>query len=135
MPCKIKIILKCVLRQAQHESAFYGSQAMGAQPDIGEWYRIRGGDLLEVVAIDEDDGTIEVQHFDGTVEEMDLIDWEAQRAKGEIEEADAPEDWSGSVDVEGDEDTIAPNSGLDGEQRLAGGLDDLDLFEAPDAPL
>ena len=105
---------------------------MSAQPDIGEWYRVRGGDLLEVVAIDEDDGTIEVQHFDGTVEELDLEDWEAQRAGGEIENADAPEDWSGSVDVEGDEDSLAPNAGLNGDHQLAGGLDGLDLFDSPD---
>lgn len=106
---------------------------MSAQPDIGEWYRVRGGDLLEVVAIDEDDGTIEVQHFDGTIEELDLQDWGAQRASGEIEDADAPEDWSGSVDVEGDEDALAPNAGLNGDQQMAGGLDGLDLFDSPDS--
>ncbi|HEX2791929.1 MAG TPA: DUF6763 family protein [Steroidobacteraceae bacterium] len=105
---------------------------MSAQPDIGEWYRIRGGELLEVVAIDEDDGTIEVQYFDGTVEELDLADWQAQRTKGEIEDADAPEDWSGSVDVEGDEDTRASNSPLNGDPHMAGGLDGLDLFESLD---
>jgi len=105
---------------------------MSAQPDIGEWFRVRGGDLLEVVALDEDDGTIEVQHFDGTVEELDLEDWEAQRASGEIEAADAPEDWSGSVDVEGDEDALAPNAGLNGDQQMAGGLDGLDLFDSSD---
>ncbi|MGC2462305.1 MAG: DUF6763 family protein [Steroidobacteraceae bacterium] len=105
---------------------------MRALPDIGEWYRIRGGELLEVVAIDEDDGTIEVQYFDGTVEELDLADWQAQRTKGEIEDAEAPEDWSGSVDVEGDEDTLEPKSGLNGDSQMAGGLDGLDLFESPD---
>jgi len=106
---------------------------MSAQPDIGEWYRVRGGELLEVVAIDEDDGTIEVQYFDGTVEELDLVDWEAQRTKGEIEGAEPPEDWSGSVDVEGDEDSQhAPSGGLNGDPQMAGGLDGLDMFEASD---
>jgi hypothetical protein len=105
---------------------------MSAQPDIGEWYRVRGGELLEVVAIDEDDGTLEVQYFDGTVEELDLADWQAQRSKGEIEDADAPEDWSGSVDVEGDEDTLAPSASLNGDPQMAGGLDGLDLFESTD---
>jgi hypothetical protein len=52
--------------------------------------------LLEVVAIDPDEGTIEVQHFDGTVEEFDLESWNEQ----ELEAAQPPEDWSGSVDVE-----------------------------------
>ena len=64
-------------------------------PVVGEWYR-RHGALLEVVAIDRDDGTVEVQHFDGTLEEFDLESWGEQ----EFEEAQAPEDWTGSVDVE-----------------------------------
>jgi hypothetical protein len=106
---------------------------MSAQPDIGEWYRVRGGDLLEVVAIDEDDGTIEVQYFDGTVEELDLEVWEAQRTAGEIEDAEPPEDWSGSVDV--DEDTRAPGAGVNGDPQMSGGLDGLDLFESPDTVL
>ncbi len=105
---------------------------MSTQPEIGEWYRIRGGEPLEVVAIDEDDGTVEVQYFDGTLEELDLADWQAQRTNGEIEDAEAPEDWSSSADVEGDEDTLKPNARLDGDPQMAGGLDDLDLFESPD---
>lgn len=65
-------------------------------PVVGEWYRRVDGALLEVVAIDRDDGTIEVQHFDGTVEEFDVESWEEL----ELEEAQPPEDWTGSVDVE-----------------------------------
>ena len=64
-------------------------------PIVGDWYR-RANALFEVVAIDRDDGTVEVQHFDGTLEEFDLETWEEQ----EFEEAQAPEDWTGSVDVE-----------------------------------
>jgi hypothetical protein len=103
---------------------------MSAQPDIGEWYRIRGGDQFEVVAIDEDDGTIEVQYFDGTVEELDISDWEAQHANGEIEEVDASEDWSASIDD--DDGEFALNSHFDSGPHISGGLDGLDLFEAPD---
>ncbi|HEX2493022.1 MAG TPA: DUF6763 family protein, partial [Steroidobacter sp.] len=51
---------------------------------------------FEIVAIDRDDGTIAVQHFDGTVEEFDVESWDEQ----EFEEAQPPEDWTGSVDVE-----------------------------------
>ena len=65
-------------------------------PVVGEWYRRFNGALFEVVAVDRDDGTVEVQHFDGTVEEFDLDAWEEQ----EFEEAQPPEDWTGSVDVE-----------------------------------
>jgi hypothetical protein len=66
------------------------------QPVVGDWYRSINGTLLEVVAIDADEGTIEVQHFDGTVEEFDLESWTEQ----ELVKAQPPEDWTGSVDVE-----------------------------------
>lgn len=64
-------------------------------PVVGDWYR-RLGTLFEVVAVDRDDGTVEAQHFDGTLEEFDLEAWEEQ----DFEEAQPPEDWTGSVDVE-----------------------------------
>jgi hypothetical protein len=105
---------------------------MSAQPEIGAWYSLRGGEKFEVVAIDEDDGTIEMQTFDGTVEEMDIEDWTSQYASGEIETADAPEDWSGSVDIDGEDDAPAPNSGYEGDSQLSAGYEGLDLFDVPD---
>jgi hypothetical protein len=74
--------------------------ATNAQPTIGDWYRNPSGVLFEVVAYDEDDGTIEIQYFDGTIEEMEREDWDAQWKDGSIEAGEAPEDWSGSVDVD-----------------------------------
>ena len=56
-------------------------------PGIGEWYRHTGGDLFEVVAFDEDDGTIEIQYFDGTVEEMDTEDWDSSVGRPRAREA------------------------------------------------
>src|SRR4051812_41246987 len=98
-------------------------------PGIGDWYRLSSGELLEVVAFDAADATVEVQYFDGTVEEFDFEDWRAQRASGAIEEAEAPEDWSGSVDVE-PEDGPAEADPLEEERRMrADRLDGLDLFE------
>ena len=100
------------------------------KPVIGNWYRIQGSDSFEVVAFDEDDGTIELQYFDGTVEEMDIEDWEAQWEDGAIEAGEAPEDWTGSVDVEPEDDTARSADGYEGERDLrASGLDKLDLFE------
>ena len=61
-------------------------------PVIGEWYRHPGGESFEVVAIDPDDRTIEIQYFDGTVEELDVDQWRGEP----IEAAEAPEDWTGS---------------------------------------
>jgi hypothetical protein len=98
---------------------------MSAQPEIGAWYSLRGGEKFEVVAVDEDDGTVELQSFDGTVEEMDIEDWDSQFASREIEAADAPEDWSGSVDVDVKDESPVPNSGYEGDSGL-------DLFDAPD---
>lgn len=69
------------------------------RPVVGQWYREGRHDLFEVVAIDDEDETIEVQYFDGTIAEMDVEGWNEQLLDGLIEMADAPEDWSGSVDV------------------------------------
>ena len=54
------------------------------KPVIGNWYKIQGSESFEVVAIDEDDGTIELQYFDGTVEEMDIEDWQAEHENGAL---------------------------------------------------
>lgn len=102
------------------------------KPVIGNWYRIQGSERFEVVAFDEDDGTIELQYFDGTVEEMDVEDWQAEHEAGTLEEVEAPEDWSGSVDVDPDEDDMrgALGYGEDEDRRQsANRLEGLDLFE------
>ncbi len=100
-------------------------------PGIGAWYRLNGGELFEVVAFDDDDGTIEIQYFDATVEEMDVDDWNAQWDEGALEAAEAPEDWSGSVDVESSEDNGRSMGDSPGEDRdvRASGLEGIDLFE------
>ena len=65
-------------------------------PTIGRWYRRTNGQLFEVVAVDDDDQTIELQFFDGTIDEVDRETW----SKLLIERVAAPEDWSGSVDMD-----------------------------------
>lgn len=76
-------------------------------PSVGEWYRYTDGDLFEVVAVDEDEGTIEIQYFDGTIEEIDAEDWAMQWHDHQIEAAAAPEDWSGSVDMDAEDKSPA----------------------------
>jgi len=98
-------------------------------PGIGDWYRLNGGESFEVVAVDDDDGTIDIQYFDGTLEEMDKEDWEAQWADGALETAEAPEDWSGSVDIERGDDE-GRSSEAPGEDRdLRASSLGIDLFE------
>lgn len=65
-------------------------------PEVGEWYVDPDGHRLEVVALDEDDRSIEIQHFDGTVEEFDFGAWESS----EFALTGPPEDYSGSLDIE-----------------------------------
>jgi len=71
------------------------------KPAIGRWYRRPNGQLFEVVAIDEDAATVELQFFDGTIDEFDLEDW----TRLSIERVAAPEDWSGSVDMDSEDYT------------------------------
>ena len=68
-------------------------------PSVGNWYRGSNGELFEVVAVDPDDETIELQHFDGTLEEIDFETWNERPPL----ETTAPEDWTGSVDIEPEE--------------------------------
>ncbi|MBT8084043.1 MAG: hypothetical protein HKP32_01030 [Woeseia sp.] len=65
-------------------------------PVIGKWYRRTNGTLFEVVAVDEHDATVELQYFDGTIDEIDLENWPSLL----LENVRAPEDWSGSVDMD-----------------------------------
>jgi hypothetical protein len=73
------------------------------RPIVGQWYRGATNELFEVVAIDDQDQTIEIQYFDGTVAEVDFESWNEQLLDEQIDAADAPEDWSGAVDVEAED--------------------------------
>lgn len=65
-------------------------------PVIGNWYKTLSGETFEVVALDPDDDTVGIQYYDGTVEELDLDAWN-DVSLGQVA---APEDWSGSLDIE-----------------------------------
>jgi hypothetical protein len=65
------------------------------KPVISQWYRHRDkGQQFYVTALDEESGTVETQHFDGDLEEMDFDDWHQLS----IEAIEPPEDWTGPVD-------------------------------------
>ena len=65
-------------------------------PQVGSWYRRLDGRLFEVVAIDDEELTVEIQHFDGTIGELDFDLWHGL----ELEHAAAPEDYSGPLDLD-----------------------------------
>ena len=68
-------------------------------PGRGDWFKNQSGATFEVVALDEDEGTIEIQYFDGAVEEIDIDSWYEEG----FTEVEPPEDWSGSMDIEKDD--------------------------------
>ncbi|MGB5606978.1 MAG: DUF6763 family protein [Gammaproteobacteria bacterium] len=94
--------------------------ATNIQPCIGDWYKNINGDKFEIVAADDDEATLEIQHYDGAVEEIDLDTWHEM----EIVSIEAPEDWSGSLDIEREDygvdlELTAPNDHINP-------LDDID---------
>jgi len=61
----------------------------------GQWYLDReSGQVFQVVGLDEEEGSIEIQYADGSLEEQSLEDWGGKR----LEVCDQPEDWVGPYD-------------------------------------
>jgi len=72
-----------------------------ADPIVGNWYEhLDKGQIFLVVAFDEDEGVIEIQHFDGDVEELSLDDWQTI----ELALCEEPENWFGAIDISEDDD-------------------------------
>ena len=64
-------------------------------PEVGHWYAHRDkGQIFQVVAFDAEEGFVEIQDFDGDVDEVDLDTW----FEMPLDVAEAPEDWTGPVD-------------------------------------
>jgi hypothetical protein len=67
----------------------------GSGPVVSQWYRhLDKGTPFQVTAIDEHSDTIEIQYFDGDLDEIDATEWRAMP----IEPIAAPKDWSGPLD-------------------------------------
>ncbi|GAB4353558.1 MAG: hypothetical protein Kow0073_09830 [Immundisolibacter sp.] len=65
------------------------------EPIVGNWYQhVDKGLDFEVVAVDEDNASVEVQFVDGTLDEIALDDW----YELDLEPAEPPEDWTGPLD-------------------------------------
>lgn len=64
-------------------------------PMVGQWYlHLDKGETFRVVAVDAATRSIEIQNFDGDVEEFDMDAWRDM----DIDAAEAPEDWTGPFD-------------------------------------
>lgn len=92
---------------------------------VGEWYEA-GEDQFEIIGIDAASGIVLVQHFDGSLEEVDFDTWLELSARP----CAPPEDYSGALDLERDEYDDMPNLGhvnnpMEDLDRLGAKLDDL----------
>ena len=68
------------------------------EPTIGQWYQdLENEETFQVLKVDEDKETVEIQHLDGDVEELDVDGW----AELDLEMTAEPEGWSGSRGGEG----------------------------------
>jgi len=64
-------------------------------PIIDQWYHYpQKAQKFLVTAIDETTHTVEIQYFDGSLDEFELTTWYAM----EVEPVAAPEDWTGPMD-------------------------------------
>jgi hypothetical protein len=89
-----------------------GSTAMPnlVEPRHGEWYaHLHKGGMFQVVAIDPDDGAIEVQTFEGDIEEFEPEDWQEL----DLEAVAAPDDGSGPFDDLEADDRESPRALID----------------------
>lgn len=64
------------------------------EPEIDGWYRDASGRTFQVVAVDNDEGTVDLQYFGGELEEMALGAWYGMS----FEPIGPPEDWTGPFD-------------------------------------
>lgn len=81
--------------------------AIPLQPHVGQWYQLVGGELFEVVAIDPEEQSIEIQYFDGSLEELDSDLWDELP----LVTAQAPQDWSRSMDISREDFYHQPEAG------------------------
>ena len=65
-------------------------------PLIDQWYaHVDKGQRFFFTAINEEENTVDLQHFDGDVEEISLDEWRDP----DIELSEEPESWTGALDI------------------------------------
>ena len=65
------------------------------KPVTGQWYRhLDKGQTFRVLSAERDEDLIEIQHFDGDLEELEFAEWFGM----DLAQAAEPEDWTGPVD-------------------------------------
>ncbi len=71
------------------------------EPTVKQWYEdLENDETFQVLKVDEDKETVEIQYLDGEIEELDIDSW----AELDLELTQEPEGWSGSEGEDDDED-------------------------------
>jgi len=66
---------------------------MGLEAVVGSWYQGGDGQIFEVVAVDEDAGTIEIQYLEGDIGEFELDVWRILT----LVRVPPPDDWESVI--------------------------------------
>lgn len=88
---------------------------------VGEWYQADQGPF-EIVGVDAKAEIILIQHFDGTLEEVDFDAWTELSARP----IPPPEDYSGSMDFEREDYGLETREYAGGNSRWSNPSDLLD---------
>lgn len=85
------------------------------EPVVGAFYEDleEDGRTFEVIAFDENDGTIEVQYADGSTDEIDLDDWYGM----DLERLESEDDEDETEEAEGVDDDADLDEDLDVEDE------------------
>ena len=79
-------------------------------PEPEQWYLDRRtGDMFQVVSVNDEDDSIDIQYADGAVEEKSLDGW----ATIALEGCDQPEDWVGPYDDLESDDIGMPETSVE----------------------
>lgn len=69
-------------------------------PQIGHWYQDdSSGQVFEIVALDRDEGTLQVQYLDGEIAAYDYDSW----GDMQLTLAAEPEDWRSAFELDDDQ--------------------------------
>jgi hypothetical protein len=71
------------------------NMARDIHPRAANWYEnLELGRVFQVLSVNKDEGTVDVQQSDGDLEELSLEEWYGM----DLEPVEPPEDWSGPYD-------------------------------------
>jgi len=90
-------------------------------PEVSAWYQdVVSGSLFEVVAYDEENGTIEYQLIDGEVGEYDTVTWKQLY----LSPAEASEDWRSPFELNSEDKAYSDQTMV--PENWSGALSDIE---------